>query len=96
MKDVFSSYILASKRNGTLYTGVTKSLIERVWQHKTGLVEGFTKRYNVKILVYYQVHGSAYEAITEEKRMKRLSRWGKIRLIEESNPYWRDLYDGLF
>lgn len=85
-------YILASQRNGTLYTGVTSDLVKRIWQHKEGLVEGFTKQHNVKLLVWYEVHGEMYAAITREKQIKEWKREWKIRLIEEQNPYWNDLY----
>ena len=88
-------YILASKRNGTLYIGVTSNLVRRVWQHKNGLVDGFAKEYGVGTLVWYEVHGSMYEAITRERQMKRWKREWKVRLIEEDNPLWRDLYEEL-
>lgn len=89
----FYVYILASKRNGTLYTGVTSNLTQRVWQHKNDMVEGFTRKYNVKKLVYYEVHDNAESAITREKRIKKWKRNWKLRLIEEKNPQWKDLYD---
>ena len=85
-------YILASKRNGTLYVGVTGDLLKRIWEHKEGLAEGFTKQHDVKRLVWYEAHESMYEAITREKQLKKWKREWKIRLIEESNPYWNDLY----
>lgn len=85
-------YILASRRNGTLYVGVTRELPKRVWQHKEGLVEGFPRQHDVKLLVWYEVHGSMVEAITREKQIKKWKRDWKIRLVEESNPYWNDLY----
>jgi len=88
----FYVYILASKRNGTLYTGMTSNLIQRVWQHKNNLIEGFTQKYNVKILVYYEVHGNAKSAITREKRIKKWRRTWKLQLIEKLNPQWKDLY----
>ena len=93
MAKQFYVYILASKRNGTLYTGVTSDLIQRVWQHKNNMVEGFTKKYNVKTLVYYEVHESAESALTREKRIKRWRRAWKLRLIEDNNPEWKDLYE---
>jgi putative endonuclease len=93
MKKQFYVYILASKRNGTLYTGVTSDLIQRVWQHEQDLVEGFTKKYRVKKLVYYEVHDNAESAITREKQIKKWRRKWKLRLIEEKNPQWTDLYD---
>jgi putative endonuclease len=86
-------YILASKRNGTLYTGVTSDLVKRIWQHKHNLVEGFTKKYNVENLVYYEVHDTPEGAITREKHIKKWRRVWKLRLIEERNPQWRDLYE---
>ena len=89
-------YIMASKRNGTLYTGVTSDLARRAWEHQQGLVEGFTKRYNVHLLVYYEYHPDMYSAIAQEKRIKKWNRAWKLRLIEELNPDWRDLsQDGL-
>ena len=93
MEKQFYVYILASKRNGTLYTGVTSDLIQRVWQHKHHMVEGFTKKYRVKKLVYYEVHDNAESAITREKRIKKWRRKWKLRLIEEKNPQWTDLYN---
>ena len=88
-------YLLASKRNGTLYVGVTSNLPQRVWQHKSNLVEGFTKRYRVHMLVWYELCGTMEAAITREKAIKEWKRAWKIRLIEESNPDWLDLYPGL-
>jgi putative endonuclease len=85
-------YILASKRKGTLYIGITNNLLRRVYEHKEGLIEGFTKKYNVKNLVYYEVHSSIYEAIKREKAMKKWLRKWKIELIEKTNPEWKDLY----
>ena len=86
-------YILASKPKGTLYIGVTSDLVQRVWQHKNDFVEGFTKRYRVHTLVWYEVHGSMESAITREKALKKWRRAWKIELIEEVNPVWLDLYD---
>lgn len=86
-------YILASQKNGTLYIGVTSDLVKRVLQHKTGEVEGFTKKYGVKLLVYYEETGSIEEAIVREKRLKEWRREWKMRLIEERNPSWEDLFD---
>jgi putative endonuclease len=85
-------YILASKRNGTLYTGVTSDLVQRVWQHKNGVVEGFTKRYGVHLLVWFEIHETMASAIAREKAIKEWKRAWKIELIEKSNPTWRDLY----
>jgi len=93
MQKQFYVYILASKRNGTLYTGVTSNLVQRVWQHKNNLNEGFTQKYDVKMLVYYEAHDDAENAITREKQIKKWRRNWKIRLIEESNPHWKDLFD---
>ena len=93
MEKQFYVYILASKRNGTLYTGVTSDLIQRVWQHKHNMVAGFTQKYGVKKLVYYEVHDNAESAITREKQIKKWRRKWKLRLIEEKNPQWTDLYD---
>ena len=83
---------MASRRNGTLYIGVTSNLVQRVWHHKQDVVEGFTRKYGVKMLVYFELHGSAESAITREKQLKKWERAWKIRLIERSNPEWRDLY----
>ena len=85
-------YILASKRNGTLYIGVTSELVKRIWEHKNNMVEGFTKRYNVHQLVWYELHGNMESAITREKRLKDWKRKWKLELIESSNPKWEDLY----
>jgi len=88
-------YILASARNGTLYTGVTNDLIRRVHEHKTDLVEGFTKRYKVHQLVWYEVHGDIQAAIYREKCIKEWKRKWKLELIESVNPKWEDLYSQL-
>ena len=88
-------YILANKPDGTLYAGVTTGLIQRVWQHKNDLVEGFTKRYGVHTLVWYEVHDSIGSAIQREKALKKWKRAWKIRLITKMNPTWADLYDSL-
>jgi putative endonuclease len=85
-------YLLASRRNGTLYVGVTNDLTKRVWQHKQGLVEGFTKRYGIKMLVWYQQTESIEAAIVREKQIKKWNRDWKVELIEKNNPQWRDLY----
>jgi putative endonuclease len=94
MKDP-TVYILASKRNGTLYIGVTSDPIARIWDHKRDVVEGFTKKYGVHILVYLESHETMDGAITREKQLKKWNRAWKIRLIEEQNPNWNDLYDTL-
>jgi putative endonuclease len=85
-------YILASGLNGTLYVGVTSDMIKRVWQHREGLVDGFSKQYGVKNLVWYEVHTEIAEAIRREKQIKKWDRRWKVELIQESNPRWRDLY----
>ena len=84
---------MASKRNGTLYTGVTSTLVQRAWQHREGLGDGFTKRYGCKMLVWYELHGSMESAIIREKQLKAGSRARKLALIEEVNPDWNDLWD---
>jgi putative endonuclease len=86
-------YILASKIGGTLYIGVTNDLIRRVYQHREKLVDGFTKKYDVARLIYYEVHSDIEAAITREKQMKKWDRAWKVRLIEEDNPNWDDLYN---
>jgi putative endonuclease len=88
-------YILASRRNGTLYTGVTSNLPKRVWEHRTGVERGFTARYGCKMLVWYELHSTMLNAIIREKQLKAGSRKKKLTLIEAMNPTWRDLYDGL-
>ena len=85
-------YILASRRNGTLYVGVTSDLIKRAWEHRSNLAEGFTKKYNVHELVYYELHDDMIVAITREKQLKKWNRAWKLKLIEEKNPDWRDLW----
>jgi putative endonuclease len=85
-------YILASKRNGTLYIGVTSDLVKRVWEHKNNMVEGFTKRYGVHQLVWYEVHEGMESAIGREKQLKEWKRKWKVELIESTNPSWQDLY----
>jgi len=85
-------YILASKRNGTLYIGVTSNLIQRIWQHKNNQVEGFTEKYKVHTLVYYEQHEMMESAITREKQMKKWKRDWKTKLIEKDNPLWEDLW----
>jgi putative endonuclease len=85
-------YILTNKRNGTLYIGVTSDLVRRVHEHKKGLIDGFTKRYGTKMLVYYEATESVTAAITREKQLKKWNRKWKLKLIEEFNPEWKDLY----
>ncbi|HSI45631.1 MAG TPA: GIY-YIG nuclease family protein [Methylophilus sp.] len=86
-------YILASAKNGTLYTGVSSNLIQRTWQHRNHQADGFTKKYHVTKLVYYELCEDMYQAITREKQIKAGSRAKKILLIETVNPEWIDLYD---
>ena len=86
-------YILASQRNGTLYTGVTSDLIKRIWEHKNEVVEGFSRRYGVHLLVYFELHSNMLSAITREKQIKKWNRAWKIRLIESVNHEWRDLWN---
>lgn len=88
-------YILASRRNGTLYIGVTANLVRRVWQHRTAASDGFTKVYEVHRLVYYELHGRMEDAIRREKQLKKWRREWKIELIERRNPAWKDLWESL-
>jgi putative endonuclease len=88
-------YILASNRNGTIYIGVTSNLEKRAWEHKHDLVDGFTKKYGVHQLVYYELHADMASAITREKQMKTWNRAWKLKLIERHNPDWNDLWEGL-
>ncbi|MBN2085571.1 MAG: GIY-YIG nuclease family protein, partial [Anaerolineales bacterium] len=88
-------YILASKKNGTLYVGVTSDLQKRVWQHKSDIQGGFTQTYEVHILVYFEIHESMHSAIRREKQLKEWHRKWKIRLIQSRNPTWGDLYDDI-
>ncbi len=95
MKKQFYVYILCSKRNGTLYTGITSDLAKRIFEHKSDLVEGFTKKYNVHHLVWYEAHESAESAITREKQIKKWKRVWKLKLIEQDNPEWIDFYESI-
>ncbi len=88
-------YLMTNKQNGTIYTGVTSSLIQRVFQHRNGVVKGFTKKYNCKILVWYELHETMESAITREKQIKSGSRNDKLKLIEVNNLEWKDLYESL-
>ncbi len=88
-------YMLASHRDGMLYTGVTSDIKARVWQHKHDLVEGFTKKYGVHRLVWFEIHETTESAIKGEKNIKQWNRSWKVILIEKSNPHWRDLYGDL-
>jgi len=85
-------YILASKRNGTLYIGVTSDLQKRSWEHKNDLLDGFTKKYGVHQLVYYELHDNVVSAITREKQLKKWNRAWKLELIERGNPDWNDIW----
>lgn len=93
MAKEFYVYIMASKRNGTLYIGVTNDLSRRAYEHREGLAAGFTKRYGVKLLVYYETFPSVVAAIQRETSLKRWPRRWKLELIETVNPQWRDLYE---
>ena len=88
-------YILASKRNGTLYIGVTSDLVKRVWQHKNNMVEGFTKKHAVHDLVWYEASDEMLPALEREKQLKHWTRAWKIQLIEQTNPEWKDLYESI-
>jgi len=93
---VIAAYIMASRRNGTLYTGVTSDLPQRVWQHRTGACKGFTEQYDCKTLVWFEQHGNMIEAIIREKAIKKWRRAWKLALIEAMNPQWRDLAAGWY
>ncbi len=95
MEEQFYVYIMASRRNDTLYIGITNNLIRRVYEHKQKMIEGFTKRYNVTMLVYFEIFSNPQDAIRREKQLKAGSRKKKIQLIEKANPNWKDLYDEL-
>jgi putative endonuclease len=86
---------MASQRNGAIYTGVTSDLVKRVWQHKEGLAEGFTKKHGIKMLVWYELHETMESALNKEKAMKKWLRGWKLSTIERQNPYWNDLWDEL-
>ncbi len=88
-------YILASERNGTLYIGVSSDLVKRIWQHKNDVVEGFTNKYQVHLLVYYELYEDIYTAIAREKQLKNWRREWKIALIEKANPVWKDLWESI-
>lgn len=95
MKKDYYVYILASQKNGTLYIGVTNSLRRRIYEHKIDLLEGFTKKYKVHLLVYFEIYDNIENAITREKQLKKWNRKWKINLIEKNNPKWRDLFNDL-
>ncbi|WP_449467154.1 GIY-YIG nuclease family protein [Stenotrophomonas humi] len=86
-------YLLATKKNGTLYIGVTSNLVARTWQHREHVVEGFSKRYNVIQLVWFELHETMESAILREKQLKKWNREWKLRLVDEANPEWRDLWE---
>ena len=88
-------YMLASQTQGTLYIGVTSNLVRRVWQHKNDVFAGFTEKYEVHKLVWFELHGSMEAAITREKQLKKWNRAWKIELIETENPEWKDLFNGI-
>jgi putative endonuclease len=92
MEKVFAVYIMASSRRGTLYIGVTSDLPKRVWEHREAGVGGFTERYGLKTLVWYETHEDPIAAITREKQLKKWNRAWKLELIEEKNPEWKDLF----
>lgn len=92
---LYCVYILTSRRNGTLYTGMTSDLIGRSWQHKNEVIEGFTKKYGVHILVWFEAHEDVNAAIVREKQIKGWNRAWKIKLIEKENSGWNDLYEKL-
>ena len=85
-------YMLASGRNGTLYCGVTSDLVQRTWQHKQRLLDGFAEKHGIEHLVWFELHATMDSAITREKQIKKWNREWKVRLIEEANPYWNDLW----
>lgn len=91
----FYTYILASKKNGTLYIGVISDVIKRIWENKNNVTESFTQRYSIHTLVYYEIHSDFDTAVTREKKLKNWIRAWKIKLIEKTNPHWNDLYEDL-
>jgi putative endonuclease len=95
MERQYFVYILANHRYGTLYVGITSDLVRRVWEHRSDLVPGFSREHGLHRLVWYEVHATAYEAITREKRIKKWHRDWKVNLVPEVNPMWDDLYEGI-
>ncbi|WP_028966823.1 GIY-YIG nuclease family protein [Sphingomonas phyllosphaerae] len=96
MKSPGYVYLMASQRNGTLYLGVTSNLVARAFQHRTGAIDGFSKRYGCTLLVWFEVHDDIQDARQREARLKKRKRDWKLELIERTNPQWKDLYDTLF
>jgi putative endonuclease len=95
MERQYYVYIMASAPYGTLYVGITNDLVRRAWEHRNDLVDGFTRSYGVHRLVWYEVHGAPYEAITREKQIKKWNRDWKVNLIQQRNPDWQDLFDAI-
>jgi putative endonuclease len=95
MDKIFCVYILTNKMYGTFYVGVTSNLIKRIWEHKNKVIEGFSSKHDLDMLVYYEVHENAESAIKREKRLKRWNRKWKIELIQKQNPDWKDLYEDI-
>ena len=95
MEKTFYVYILASRRNGTLYIGVTSNLVQRVWQHKNKVIAGFTAKYGIERLVYFEQHHTAEGALQRERQLKKWNRAWKLRLIKNCNPQWLDLYSAI-
>jgi putative endonuclease len=91
----FYVYVLTNKRSGTLYIGMTDNLVARVWQHREGAVEGFTNRYGLKSLVWFEIHESRESAFARERQLKKWNRTWKLQLIEKQNPEWRDLWNDI-
>ena len=91
----FYVYILANKKNGTLYVGMTDDLVKRIWQHRNDMIDGFTKRYGLKMLVWFEAHESRESAFTRERQIKKWNRMWKLELFEKQNPGWRDLWEDL-
>jgi putative endonuclease len=95
MEKYYYVYILANNRNGTLYIGITSEIVKRIWQHREKVFQGFTEKYNINKLVYYEIFKDPQNAIKWEKRLKKYKREWKINIIEKDNPEWKDLYDQL-
>jgi len=95
MSQQYYVYLLTTRNGGPLYCGVTNDLVRRVWEHREGFVAGYTRKYNVKKLVWYEVHSSPIEAITREKQIKKWNRAWKVEMIDRFNPVWKDLFDDI-